>query len=115
MIALKSGFVALATIASIGISAADEVKLISIGGVKLALDPIVADFTKTTGHTVKYTVGSPAAVSQKLAAGEALDVAVLSVPAMDDLAKLNALRPEIACACWTRLLIFPTPMRSRKR
>jgi molybdate transport system substrate-binding protein len=85
---------ALALIASAGIAAADEVKLISVGGVKLGLDPIIADFTKQTGHKVTYTASSPAMVSQKLAAGEAFDVVVQSVPAMDELAKANGLKPE---------------------
>ena len=64
---------ALALVASAGIAAADEVKLISVGGVKLALDPIIADFTKQTGHKVTYTAGSPA---------------------MAELAKINGLNPE---------------------
>jgi molybdate transport system substrate-binding protein len=85
---------ALALIASAGIAAADEVKLISVGGVKLALDPIIADFTKQTGHKVTYTATSPAMVSQKLAAGEAFDVVVQSAPAMAELAKNNGLRPD---------------------
>jgi len=85
---------ALALIASAGIAAADEVKLISVGGVKLALDPIIADFTKQTGHKVTYTATSPAMVSQKLAAGEAFDVVVQSAPAMAELAKINGLKPE---------------------
>jgi molybdate transport system substrate-binding protein len=85
---------ALALIASAGIAAADEVKLISVGGVKLGLDPIIADFTKQTGHKVTYTAGSPAMVSQKLAAGEPFDVVVQSVPAMDELAKINGLKTE---------------------
>jgi len=33
----------------------EEVKLISVGGVKGALDLIIADYTKETGNTVKYT------------------------------------------------------------
>jgi molybdate transport system substrate-binding protein len=86
--------VALALIASAGIAAADEVKLISVGGVKLGLDPIIADFTKQTGHQVTYFAGSPAMVSQKLAAGEAFDVVVQSAPAMAELAKLNGIKPE---------------------
>ena len=85
---------ALALIASVGIAAADEVKLISVGGVKLGLDPIIADFTKQTGHKVTYTAGSPAMVSQKLAAGEAFDVVVQSGAAMAELAKINGLKPE---------------------
>src|SRR5258708_13262684 len=56
---------ALALIASAGIAAADEVKLISVGGVKLGLDPIIAEFTKQTGHKVTYTAGPPPEVSPK--------------------------------------------------
>lgn len=90
----KTSLAALALLAAAGLAGADEVRLISVGGVKGALDPIIADFTKATGHTVKYTVGSPAVVSQKLAAGEAFDVVVQSAPAMADLAKINGLKPE---------------------
>ena len=85
---------ALALVASAGIAAADEVKLISVGGVKLALDPIIADFSKQTGHKVSYVSTSPAMVTQKLAAGEAFDVVVQSAPAMAELAKNNGLKPE---------------------
>lgn len=85
---------ALVLIASAGIAAADEVKLISVGGVKLGLDPIIAEFTKQTGHKVTYTAGSPAMVSQKLAAGEPFDVVVQSAPAMAELAKANGLKPD---------------------
>jgi ABC-type molybdate transport system substrate-binding protein len=90
----KTCFTALALLALAGVVAADEVRLISVGGVKGALDPIIADFTNATGHTVKYTVGSPLVVSQKLAAGEPFDVVVQSAPAMDDFAKLNGIQPE---------------------
>lgn len=61
---------------------------------KGALDPIIAEFSKAGGHTVKYTVGSPLVVSQKLAAGEGLDVVVKSAPAMAALAKLAGLKPD---------------------
>jgi hypothetical protein len=58
----------LATLAFLGsatISAADEVRLISVGGVKTALDPIITDFIKATDHTVKHTVDSPLVVVAK--------------------------------------------------
>jgi molybdate transport system substrate-binding protein len=90
----KASLVALVLIASTGMGAADEVRLISIGGVKGALDPIVAAFSTATGNTVKYTVGAPPLVAQRLAAGEAFDVVVLSVPAMDDLDKLGGIKAE---------------------
>jgi molybdate transport system substrate-binding protein len=90
----KACLATLATLASIGIAAADEVRVISVGGVRGALDPIFAEFMKATGHKVTYTVGSPAIVSKRLAAGEAFDVVVQSAPAMADFAKLNGLRGE---------------------
>lgn len=82
--------IVLALLATAGTAVPDEVRLISVGGVKGALDLIVADFTKATGHTVKYTVGSPLVVSQKLAAGEPFEVVVQSAPAMTD----YGLKPE---------------------
>jgi molybdate transport system substrate-binding protein len=90
----KAMFAAMTLLASAGIAGAAELRLISVGGVKGALDPLVAEFSKSTGHTVKYTVGSPLAVSQKLAAGEAFDVVVQSVPAMDDVDKLGGIRAD---------------------
>jgi molybdate transport system substrate-binding protein len=75
-------------------ASAAEVKLISVGGVKVALDKMIADYTKATGNTVNYTVGSPLGVSQKLAAGEVFDVVVQSAPAMDDYAKNGGLKAD---------------------
>jgi hypothetical protein len=57
--------VGLALIARAGIASAAELRLISVGGVKGALDPIIAEFSKASGHTIRYTVGSPLVVSQK--------------------------------------------------
>ncbi len=85
---------ALALIASAGVAASQEIKVISVGGVKLGLDPIIAEFTKQTGNKVTLVATSPAMVSQKLAAGEAFDVVVQSAPAMAELAKNNGLQPE---------------------
>jgi molybdate transport system substrate-binding protein len=77
---------------SASMATAAEVKLISVGAVKGALDKIVTDFSKATGNKVNYTVGSPVIVSQKLAAGEVFDVVVQSASAMDDYAKLGGLK-----------------------
>jgi molybdate transport system substrate-binding protein len=83
-----------AVLVAVSTASAAEVKLISVGGVKGALDKIVADYTKASGNTVNYTVGSPLVVSQKLAAGEVFDVVVQSAPAMDDYAKLGGLKAD---------------------
>src|SRR5437870_3157888 len=90
----KSCLALLATLATITLAVADEITLISVGGVKDALDLIIADFTKATGHKVIYTPGNPAVVSKRLADGEVFDLVVQSAPAMDDLAKLNGIRAD---------------------
>jgi molybdate transport system substrate-binding protein len=79
---------------SVSMATAAEVKLISVGGVKVALDKIIADYSKATGNKVIYTVTSPLVLPQKLAAGEAFDVVVQSTPAMDDYAKQGGLKPD---------------------
>ncbi len=73
---------------------ATEVTLISVGGVKQALDKIVADYVKETGNQVKYAVGSPVIVSKRLADGQVFDVVVQSAPAMDDYAKLGGVNVD---------------------
>jgi molybdate transport system substrate-binding protein len=83
-----------ALLLSVGIAGAADVTLISVGGVKGALDKIVADYTKETGNHVQYTVGSPLIVAKKLADGEVFDVVVQSVPAMDDYAKLGGVKAD---------------------
>ncbi|HLH99104.1 MAG TPA: substrate-binding domain-containing protein [Xanthobacteraceae bacterium] len=98
IIVSKICIAALALAASAGIATAAEVKLISVGGVKLGLDPIIADFMKQTGNKVTYTATSPAMVTQKLAAGEAFDVVVQSAPAMAELAKASGIKPETRTA-----------------
>lgn len=91
----KSFSVGLAVVLlSTSMATAAEVKLISVGAVKGALDKIVADYSKATGNKVNYTVGPPWVVSQKLAAGEVFDVVVQSAPAMDDYTKLGGLKAD---------------------
>src|SRR5262249_13195307 len=94
-----------ALLLSAGIAGGAEVRLISVGGVKVALDKIAADYTKATSNQVKYTVGSPLIVSKKLADGEAFDVVVQSVPAMDDYAKLGGVKAD------TRVKVPPPRIR----
>src|SRR5262245_29318981 len=84
----------LVLLLSARIAGAGEITVIRLGGVQVALDKIVADYTKATSNQVKYTVGSPLVVSKKLADGEAFDVVVQSVPAMDDYAKLRGVRAD---------------------
>lgn len=89
----KTSLCAFALLLSGSIAGAAEVKLIAVGGVKVALDAIIADYTKATGNEVKLTSGSPPMVAQKVVS-ESYDVVVQSAPAMDDVAKAGALKPD---------------------
>jgi molybdate transport system substrate-binding protein len=84
---------AFALALSAGVATAAEVRLIAVGGVKGALDRIIADYTKATGNEVKFTSSSPPMVAQRVAS-EPFDVVVQSAPAMDDSAKAGVLKPD---------------------
>ena len=90
----KTAAAATALLLSVGMADAADVTLVSVGGVKQALDKIIADYIAETGNQVKYTVGSPLTVAKRLADGEVFDVVVQSAPAMDDYAKLGGVNGE---------------------
>jgi molybdate transport system substrate-binding protein len=79
---------------SASMASAAEIKLISVGGAKVALDKIIAAYSKESGNTVNATYGSPLTVPQKLAAGEVYDVVVEAAPAMDEFAKDGGVKAD---------------------
>jgi len=92
--------ISLATFAlalSAGAASAAEIRLIAVGGVKGALDRIIADYKNATGNTVNFTAGSPPMVAQRVVS-EPFDVVVQSAPAMDDAAKAGALKADTRVA-----------------
>jgi molybdate transport system substrate-binding protein len=89
----KISLCALALTLSAGVASAAEIRLIAVGGAKVALDKIIADYTKETGNQVNFTSSSPPMVAQKIVS-EAYDVVVQSAPAMDDAVKAGALKAE---------------------
>lgn len=93
----KTSLCALAVIFCASAAGATELHLLAVGAVKGALDAIIADYTKATGNEVKFTVGSPPVVAQKVAS-EPFDVVVQSVPAMDDAVKAGALKTDTRVA-----------------
>jgi molybdate transport system substrate-binding protein len=96
-IVAKTSLCALALLFSAAAAGATELRLLAVGGAKVALDAIIADYTKATGNEVKFTVGSPPVVAQKLVA-EPFDVVVQSAPAMDDAVKAGALKADTRVA-----------------
>ena len=59
---------------------ADEVTLIAPGGIRDAIQKMIPDFERKTGHTVKATFGSGGGTKQRVISGEAFDVPVVQPP-----------------------------------
>jgi molybdate transport system substrate-binding protein len=65
---------------------ADEITLIAPGGIRAAIEKLIPEFERTSGHTVKATFGSGLGTKQQVARGEPFDVPVVQPPYPDVLA-----------------------------
>lgn len=70
---------------------AAEIKVLSAGAVGTALKVLAADYQKQGRNTVALTFGNVGQIEDRLKAGDAVDVVILSKPALDDLAKARGL------------------------
>jgi molybdate transport system substrate-binding protein len=59
---------------------AAEVTLIAPGGIKAAIDQMIPDFERRTGHKVKATYGSGGGTKAQVIRGELFDVPVVQLP-----------------------------------
>jgi molybdate transport system substrate-binding protein len=75
------------TIALASIAQAAEIKLMSSGGMKVALGDLIPAFERTTKHKVLATYGAPGPIRDRILAGEPMDVLVFPGPGLDGLAK----------------------------
>src|SRR5215468_7923372 len=66
---------------------AAEIKLMSSGGMRVALIELIADFERATKHKVTATYGAPGSIRDRAMAGESVDVLVLPTPWFDGLVK----------------------------
>src|SRR2546428_4466485 len=62
---------------------ADEVTLIAPGGIRAAIEKMIPEFERQTGHTVKATFGSGLGTKQQVARGEPFDVPIVQPPFPD--------------------------------
>lgn len=60
--------------------AQSEVTLIAPGGIRAAIQQLIPDFERQTGHKVKATFGSGLGTKQQVARGEAFDVPIVQPP-----------------------------------
>jgi ABC-type molybdate transport system substrate-binding protein len=73
---------------------AADVRVLSVGAVQAAIGALAAEFEKETGNRVIFSIGSPAAVMQRIKAGEIHDAVIVSEPAMDQLDGDGLVNPE---------------------
>lgn len=64
---------------------AAEIKIMSAGAMKAMVSELGAEFTRESGHTLALTTGTVGQLRDKLLAGEAADVVVMSDTAIDQL------------------------------
>ena len=74
-------------------AAAAEIKVLSAGAFKQVVLALVPDFERTSGHKVTVENDTVGALTKRIEAGEAFDLAVLTPKAVDDLAKQGRLVP----------------------
>src|SRR5215813_8011688 len=64
---------------------AAEIKLLSASALHPAIDALIPDFEKSSGHKVTVAYGTAGAVADRVQKGEASDIVVSSVPMIDRL------------------------------
>jgi molybdate transport system substrate-binding protein len=96
MITLPSAIViATATLLASNVStSAADLKVMASGAYRAALDDIIPLFEKASGHKIVVHYDAAAMVARKIEAGEAFDVVITSVAALDGLAKRELALPE---------------------
>jgi len=70
-----------------GAAEADEIRLLSTVGMQPAIPELLAQFERTSGHTVRVTWGLAAVLKQQFVDGTPADVLLLTSPLVEDLGK----------------------------
>jgi len=76
---LSSAVVALILCQPAG-ARADEVTLIAPGGIRAAIEKMIPDFERKSGHKVKATFGSGGGTKQQVVRGDVFDVPIVQPP-----------------------------------
>src|SRR5689334_19464937 len=67
------------------VARAAEIKLLSASALHPAIDALIPDFEKSSGHKVTVGYGTAGAVADRVQKGEAADIVITSVPMFDRL------------------------------
>lgn len=74
-----------------GLSASADIRVLSVGSVQIATKIIAAEFEKSTGHKVLFTIVSPDRIARQLASAP-YDMLIASVPVIEALDKAGGIR-----------------------
>ncbi len=85
MIRMLAGAFVLATGLLAAEASAAELKVLSAGAVRAALQELAPAFEAASGHKLKIEFATAEVVEQKVAAGDEIDVAILTKPRLDKL------------------------------
>jgi molybdate transport system substrate-binding protein len=105
---LAPAMVALTVVPAHG-ARADEVTLIAPGGIRDAIQKMVPDFERRTGHTVKATFGSGGGTKKRVMSGEPFDVPIVQPPLPEVLAT-----GHVIASTETPLAVVPVAVAVRK-
>jgi molybdate transport system substrate-binding protein len=82
----------LACVGAADFADAADIRVYTSGAPAQAVKSIAADFTASTGDALTFTVGQPAMIQHRLAAGEKADVVILPNGVISKLSKSGAMR-----------------------
>src|ERR1044071_7871151 len=75
----------LSGISAGGMASAAEIRLLSASALHPAIDALIPDFEKSSGHKVTVDYGTAGAIADRVQKGEAADIVTSSVPMIDRL------------------------------
>lgn len=89
---VASALLAVAAMAANAASAAD-LKVISAGAVRGLIAQIIDDYSRATGQTFDFTIGTTGQLRNAITSGQHADLVILSVPLMTEMEKTGKLTP----------------------
>jgi molybdate transport system substrate-binding protein len=88
---LRGFLLALAAVLSSADAMAADVKVLASNSVRTMLEDVAPLFTRASAHTVTLGFGTSAQVAKRVAAGEAVDLLVVTPDVVDELTKAGKL------------------------
>ena len=89
--ARSTAFAAALCLMTSGYALADEIRVVTVGGLQRGIAPIAADFAKSSNHQVKITYTNPANLQKTLASEGPFDVAIVASSSVVELDKAGKL------------------------